>query len=136
MALAPAIAVNLAVRAWDLTVPHWLSPALVLLGCAFWPVIILAVSIGGGFGGLWPHVILRTALAAPVAYVAIVATLALAVGLALLPDMLLPASRLGQSFWALHTLNAVVTAYASIVAMKAIGLYYRHYKHKFPWAAE
>lgn len=135
VALLPAIVVNLAVRIWGLSVPPELGPALIILGCVFWPVIILAVSIGGGFNGLWPHVIVSTALSAPLAYVAICATLVVAVGLMWLPE-LVPATWLPASFLTLRTLNGVLTAYASIVAMRAIGLYYRHYKYKFPWAAE
>jgi len=134
-ALIPTIAAHITALFLGVSVPSWLSTALVLLGCAFWPVIILAVSIGGGFSGLWPHVIIRTALAAPLAYGAIGVTLAIAVGLMSLPE-LVPASWLPASFWTLHTINGILSAYAAIVAMRAIGLYYRHFKHKFPWVAE
>lgn len=135
VALIPAVVAQILSIFFDVTVPPWSSTALIILGCAFWPIIILAVSIGGGFSGLWPHVIVLTALAAPLAYGAICATLVFAVGLTLLPE-LLPASWLPSSFWTLHTINGILSAYAAIVAMRAIGLYYRHFKHKFPWTAE
>jgi len=30
----------------------------------------------------------------------------------------------------------LIQSYALIVTMRCIGLYYRHFKHRFPWSAE
>ena len=37
---------------------------------------------------------------------------------------------------ALAVVSELAEAYAWIVAMRQIGLYYRHYKSRFPWKAE
>jgi hypothetical protein len=124
---------------------HWeVIRILIIVGLFFWPVVILGVSLGGGFSGLWPHTIIRTALAAPLPYLATCIVLLIAAGLAYLPHStqyqtavikLTSKAGLGVSIMA-ATLGAVMNVYTMIVAMQAIGLYYRHYKHKFPWVAE
>ncbi len=123
-------------------VPWTLVRAVAVAGLFFWPVVILGVAIGGGFKGLWPHTIVHTALAAPVVYLAVCATLAIAAGILILPSTDVWKSvfdRLGLAAGfsvKLMILNSVLTAYAMIVAMRAVGLLYRHRKHKFPWVAE
>jgi hypothetical protein len=107
-------------------------------------VVILGVSIGGGFHGLWPHTIIRTAAAAPLAYLALCGVLLVTAGLNYLPyaecsqpivtAIATKASR-GQ-LWLLTIAGSFLTTYATIVAMRAIGLYYRYYKRKFPWTME
>lgn len=124
---------------------HWdIVTVLAVVGLLFWPVVIMGVSIGGGFFGLWPWTIIRTAAAAPLAYAALCAVLLIAAGLAALPHSALyldAITTVGKQtnrslFWSVTFLNSTLSAYAIIVAMRAIGLYYRHYKHKFPWVAE
>lgn len=118
---------------------HW-TAALVLGvgGLALWPVVVLCVAIGGGFSGLWPHTIIRTALSAPLQYLAILSVLLVAVAL----TFALPLLEQYAAFTfpgppiAAGALQAALSLYAMIVAMRAIGLFYRHCKHKFPWAAE
>ncbi len=124
---------------------HWNAVlALAGFGLLFWPVVILGVSVGGGFYGLWPVTIIRTALCAPLAYLAMCAVLLIAAGIAALPHMPVYHQALaklsGQTnkslFWLIIFVNSTISAYAMIVAMRAIGLYYRHYKRRFPWVAE
>ncbi len=119
---------------WDVTV------ALGVMGMLFWPVVVLGVSIGNGFSGLWPHTILRTAASAPLAYAVVCAAVLVAFGLTLLPEAPFMAgtmSRFSQEHpFTLEVLLAILNTYAAIVAMKVVGLFYRHYKDRFPWAAE
>jgi hypothetical protein len=117
---------------------------LTVLGLFFWPVMILAVAIGGSFRGLWPHVVVRTALCAPLPYLAMCAMVLIAATLWYLPYSSQVASlseKLSQQFGnrviaTQRLLGDLISLYAGIVAMRSIGLFYRHYKHKFPWVAE
>lgn len=117
---------------------------LILVGLLFWPVIVLAVAIGGGFSGLWPHIVVRTALCAPLPYLAICGTLLIAAVIWALPGTPIFDElnvRLTQLLGRRGPLVIVlpkdlISLYGMIVAMRTIGLYYRHYKQKFPWVAE
>lgn len=117
---------------------------LAAAGLLFWPVIVLAVAIGGSFNGLWPHIVVRTALCAPGAYLAICGTLLIAAAIWILPstplfsELYVKATQLlGRRGPLVVSLpQDLISLYGMIVAMRTIGLYYRHYKHKFPWVAE
>jgi hypothetical protein len=130
--------INLGQIHWNVV---WLLAAA---GLVFWPVVVLGVSVGGGFYGLWPLRIIRTAAAAPLAYLAMCVVLLIAAAIAALPYLPVYRNLLGslagltnRSFlWLFTVVNSTISAYAAIVAMRAIGLYYRHYKRKFPWVAE
>ena len=52
------------------------------------------------------------------------------------PVQTLIASAPSRSIMFLILLNNILSIYAMIVAMRAIGLFYRHFKHKLPWKAE
>jgi len=115
-------------------------PVLMLAGLFFWPTVVLAVAIGGTFAGLWPHVVIRTALCAPLAYLAICAALITSYVLSTLPTNPSVVAAAGPTtlsslagFW---VASEVAGLYSSIVSMRVIGLFYRHYKHRFPWVAE
>jgi hypothetical protein len=115
-----------------------------IIGLFFWPVVILGVALGGSFHGLWPHTIIITALVAPLPYLAMCAVLLIAAAITVLPHtdvylsaISLVATKANRSlFWTVAMVNSGLSAYAMIVAMRAVGLYYRHYKRKFPWVAE
>jgi len=117
---------------------------LAAVGLLFWPIIVLAVAIGGSFSGLWPHVVARTALCAPAPYLAMCGTLLIAAVVWVLPSTSLfdnlyikAAQLLGRRGPLVIQLpQDLISLYGMIVAMRTIGLYYRHFKHKFPWAAE
>jgi hypothetical protein len=117
---------------------------LAIIGLFFWPVVILGVAIGGSFNGLWPHTVIHTALIAPLPYLALCGVLLVAAGITCLPFMDAYnkaisdlSTRANQSFvWVATVINAGLSSYAAIIAMRAIGLYYRHYKKKFSWVAE
>jgi hypothetical protein len=129
---------------FDPGLPPIVLMAVAVAGVFFWPAVVLAVSIGGGFSGLWPHTVIRTVLAAPLAYLAVWGAILVAAAITALP-VLAPAIGLVQSLmisaparagFLLFLLAHVLSVYAIIVAMRAIGLFYRHYKHKLPWSAE
>ena len=113
---------------------------MTLVGQSLWPAVVLAVAIGGTFAGLWPHVVVRTALCAPLPYLAICAAIVVASVLAALPHTAQFAGVIKGNSWTsamgLEIIANSMWLYASIVEMRAIGLYYRHYKHRLPWVAE
>jgi hypothetical protein len=117
---------------------------LATVGLFFWPVAILGVSLGGSFHGLWPHTIIMTALVAPLPYLAMYGVLLVAYGITLAPYTDLYADAIAalanttnrSLFWTVTVINSGLSAYAMVVAMRTVGLYYRHYKQKFPWVAE
>jgi hypothetical protein len=115
-------------------------PLLVLVGLFFWPAVMLAVAIGHTFSGLWPHVIVRTPMGAPLAYMAICAALVVAATVSTLPaHPRFVAAVTGSSpvgGLVLRLVGTIVGLYSSIVAMWVIGLFYRHYKDRLPWTAE
>ena len=114
------------------------------LGLLLWPAMVLCVSIGGGFNGIWPHILIRTALAEPLAYLLTCFVILLAVGLCAVPSMEFYqkaveaiAAKTGRSLVLIVALiQACLITYAMLFSMRVIGLYYRHFKQKFPWTAE
>lgn len=116
------------------------------VGLFFWPVFLLAVSLGGLSVLARMDLIVRTVFSAPVPYLV---TWAMVMGVTYLSVVGLevagasdadgvggmisqvrePAAvSLGRS-----AARAVVESYVEIVTMFLIGLYYRHFKHRFPW---
>ena len=127
-----------------LQAPGWAISATTWVGAFFWPVVVLVVSIGGGFSGLWPHTVIRTVLAAPLPYLAVCGAVIIAGTIVTAPFsgladnliqrfMPIPSARVG---FLLFLFMQALAVYAMIVAMRAIGLFYRHFKHKLPWTAE
>lgn len=171
VSLAPYFVVVLVTLIFGVFLPDRLYIVLPYACLLFWPVVVLALSIGGGFSGLWPHLVVKTVLAAAPAYLLVCGVVAVAglggappatsarvliwlfelllsatrgvVPSALPPDPLSQwLSRLAGASPAfkvavgLHILEVLISLYAAIVSMRVIGLYYCHYKRRFPWAAE
>jgi ribosomal protein L40E len=111
---------------------------LTLLGAFCWPSAVLLMSmfsIASVFRvDLWIRTIIRTLPT----YVAICGLLAIIVVVQTLVTLLahgaFGASR-GADIGA-GIFGSIVSAYGWIVTMRIIGLYYLHYKHRFPWRAE
>jgi ribosomal protein S27AE len=111
--------------------------------CLFlWPVIILAVSLGGLTVVYRPDMLLRAILTAPLQYifvwVLLVVTVAALVAvkvLALVALVVAPKTLSGLLTGVFLVGFAIQAAelYALIVSMSLIGLYYRHYHRRFPW---
>ncbi len=108
----------------------------------FWPALILMLSIGG-ITALRPIMLVQTVARSLVPYLAIWLFLAIAAGatyglIALIgggrPGIPgLPVAR-GPLLVRLPT--AALQAYLMVVTMRFVGLYYRHFKDRFPWIAE
>ncbi len=137
LVMAPALLVDIGSRIFDWEVSSTTYHALMIMGAFFWPAMVLIVAIGGSLRGLWPHTIIRTALAAPLAYLLLWIFLLLPWLLEWVTysDLIPPATNARAAF-GLSIAGALWSAVTLTLAMRAIGLYYRHFKHRFPWAAE
>lgn len=110
-------------------------------GLFLWPVGMLAASIGGAGAAVRLDLLVRTIASAFLPYLGVwfmllvagVATsVSLLEGMGVLPGFLERAMAMGFG----ATVVTVFTgAYTSIITMKLIGLYYRHYSDRFPWDA-
>ena len=144
VAFLPLAAVHIASLIWRFEVAAELTIALTVAGALLWPAIALIVAIGSGFGGLWPHVVVGTVVAAPIAYVSVCVMVAVTGFLLYLPDSAMVNGALVQSGLSnkpamavlMPILGAILSPYTTIITMRGIGLYYRHFKHKLPWSAE
>lgn len=120
----------------------WILGGLVLLGVFLWPMTALSVAINGFTLDVVRYDLqLITIARAPLGYLAIwlllVAANAIMVASAL--ALQLAAAVLGGGLalaMGAILLTAIAAAYATVVSMRAIGLFYRHYKDRFAWAAE
>ena len=115
-----------------------------ILGLMLWPAAVLCASISGNINDLWPMILLRTALAEPLAYLVTCMVMLLAVGLCSLPytDFYQSTAEaitdnLGTiASLLLFIFQVALTTYAMFVSMRVIGLYYRHFKQEFPWTTK
>ena len=145
MVLMGIPAIVLLVARPDTTAIH-LPWILALAGLFCWPAAILMVAIGNGFRALWPHLVLRTILSAFGAYVAVWCLLVVASLPIFLPILVkagyLPAWSVtsgdggGGARIVAGLAGCVAESYTMVVSMRLIGLYYRHFKSRFPWRAE
>jgi len=121
------------------------------IGWFFWPAIVLAVATLGWGLVLRADLLIRTPFSAFGAYLSVYGLLLVAGGLgwlgasAFLSDSthramesmnVEPVSVLGVLFLAFESfvLNAIGIS-SSVIAMRAIGLFYRHFSQRFPWSA-
>jgi hypothetical protein len=121
---------------------QWVSPeevvflAFLLAGCAAWPMVILCAAIGG-FASLGrPDAIIITLFRTFPFYLL---TLLIVFGAFVVKVVF--NGMLSSEMWGglgpyilFGFLAAGVTVYFEIIAMRAIGLYYRHCRHRFAWA--
>lgn len=132
-------------------IPAWVigfsggSPLAVmagLLGGLFlWPVMMLAASLGGAMTAMRIDLLARTVASAFAPYLSVwlmlvaafaAVGLSAAAGMGAAPEFLDPL--LGRPLIAAVVIN-FASVYSTIIAMKLIGLYYRHYSDRFPWDA-
>jgi len=113
-------------------------------GLFMWPIAILAVALGGLTALARFDLLVRTVLKTLPAYgvvfalVAIVAAVEGVFSDTLEGDVILTAVTEEPSplyVVAVIAVLSLVGAWSSIVTMRAIGLYYRHFSHRFPWSA-
>ncbi|MFH0982151.1 MAG: hypothetical protein V2A79_11490 [Planctomycetota bacterium] len=108
---------------------------LVVIGLFLWPIALMCVSMGGLSALFRVDLILVAVAKTFLAYTAIFVMVAAAT---FLPSILLVAATsagggLTPSGLPLRILAPALRVYFSIVAMRLIGLYYRHFKERFPW---
>jgi hypothetical protein len=144
VALGPAYLVLSFVTNSGQAVPWHVVGPLACAGVFLWPVMILAAAIGRELPVRYLPVLVKTVLMTPGAYLAVCGFTGLA---GLLAYLSLPGAEtlgarlLGTNgslllFFGVTALGQVIGTYATIVAMRQIGLYYRHFKARFPWRAE
>jgi len=117
---------------------------LVCLGIILWPMIILCVALGGLTTVYRIDLILVTVFRSLGPYMVTL----IVVGAATVTEVLLssllaarmtggttPASagRLAGSAIVVRAMSTGITLYCNIVMLRAIGLYYHHFKHRFAW---
>lgn len=137
-AFAPAIVyaalMSISLRT-ALTSPGLELAALAVLGHFMLPMLILAIAVGGATTVVRYDLMIRTLARTLPAYVLVCAITLLAFGAEWLVEHYLPSfSGPGRSALALNILGVIVGLYLKIVAMRAIGLYYHHYKNRFAWS--
>lgn len=140
LAELPALGLMAGMWLTDRDIPWTAVKVLALTGVFFWPVIVMSAAIGGSITTLWPHTVIRTVLAAPLAYLAICGALLVPAAVLVLPSMdffiVAVESAAPGMMEKLEIVLFVVNTCAWIIAMRIIGLFYRHFKHRFPWRAE
>ncbi|MCP4593382.1 MAG: DUF4013 domain-containing protein [bacterium] len=112
--------------------------ALVFLGLFFWPIALMCVSMGGFWSILRIDLLLIAVVRTLPAYTLI---FAMVVAATLLPGLITEAisSRIGlggglsRGAFITAVASSAVGVYFWIVTMQLIGLYYRHFKRRFPW---
>ncbi len=117
--------------------------ALLLLALFLWPISILAVSLQGLGAVVRVDLAFITIARTFVPYVLTCALVGVATyGQSWLPEQLFGRINFagGNTPWGQLILTFVVSAglvvYLDIVAMRVVGLYYRHYKSRFAWTWE
>ena len=100
---------------------------LVCLGVALWPMVILCVALGGFATVYRMDLLALTILKTLPVYLL---TLILMFGAIVLVRVL---EEMSSGLLASSVLIIGLTVYVDIVLMRLIGLYYRHFKHRFAW---
>ncbi len=114
---------------------------LSVVGILAWPAAILMVSLHGWTAPFHLDMLVLTIVRSLGPYTAIL----LLIGAVIFLDALLLGLLLGGNGTAeggpslgfgTSAIAQLIQSYALIVTMRCIGLYYRHFKHRFPWSAE
>jgi predicted Zn finger-like uncharacterized protein len=110
---------------------------LVAAGHFLWPMLVLIVAVGGVAGVVRVDLMGRTIARSLPAYLITVLAVYLSLGLTAGSHVLVgPVARgLGRSAVILLPAGLLlIELYFTIIAMRAIGFYYHHFKHKFAWS--
>ncbi len=116
------------------------STVLLLMLAGFvWPIVVLVVAVGGIAALARIDLIFRTIILSFPAYLLIVLTVWLAIGLKFASAAAVAAAAgsgpmVSFGALAIAALMAFVKLYFDIIAMRAIGFYYHHFKHRFAWS--
>ncbi|MEW6197403.1 MAG: hypothetical protein AB1601_01890 [Planctomycetota bacterium] len=114
-----------------------------MFGLFLWPMFVLIVAAGSLFDLRRLDLILETVIRAFPAYLIAAVVVWVSTGVALASSALLTAAgltgvRFGQINWSMLLVLplglALIQVYTTLVAMRTIGLFYHHFKHKFAWS--
>ena len=113
-----------------------ISALLLGLAVFLWPIVVLMVAVGGVGGFARPDLIVITIARTIIPYIVTVllTTVATAVAGAAAGLIAVSGSLFPKSGVALVVVKDVVGLYMSVVAMRVVGLYYHHFKHRFAWS--
>ncbi len=112
--------------------------ALLVVSISFWPMTLLVVAVGGMPALVRLDLMVRTILRTLPAYCVVV--LAVLAGLlvpGLIGGMVMPEDAQQQDASALLLLSLIMaplSLYGKVFAMRAVGLYYHHFKARFAWS--
>lgn len=121
---------------------QWIAIGLLLLGLLLWPITALSIAVNGcTVDAIRYDRQLVTIARAPGGYLAVCLLLVAAAAILVAGSVsaAVTGALLGGGLGAallVGLLTSFVGAYAAVVCMRAIGLFYRHYKDRFAWAAE
>jgi hypothetical protein len=115
----------------------YVATGLAVAGLFAWPAALLVVSIGGISAAFQLDAIALTIARSFFPYLAVVGLIAVAIGLYVWTGrQLFNRTEAGSANFGVTAAHTVIHAWAMIVSMRFIGLYYRHFKNRFPWSAE
>ncbi len=136
--LSPLIVLMMLDNLGGVAVPVWALYMAGAAGLLLWPATVLAIAIGGTINAARPDIVVRTAFAAPMAYLTVCTGVALAGAILILPDYYPLRSPIPGIPGAivLGLAGTALGIYALLVVSRIVGLYYRHFKHRLPWTAE
>jgi hypothetical protein len=107
----------------------WIQLAALCLGMFVWPFIALCFALGSGSGLGRLDLLIETMVRTLPVYV-------LTVALAYLPVVVELSAKSVQPGFATAAMFTGAALYLEIVGLRAIGLYYHHFKEKFAWSWE
>lgn len=116
---------------------------VLVFGLFLWPMFVLIVAAGSLFDLRRLDLILETVVRAFPAYLIAAVVVWVSTGAGLVSSALLTAAglsgmRVGHVNWSMMLMLplglALIEVYTTLVAMRTIGLFYHHFKHKFAWS--
>jgi len=137
--LLPAAVMLAANYFWLVGIPGWVIAGTAALGVFLWPMSVLCVSIGGVAIFLRVNLMIESVVRTFPIYIAVCLMFGAAIAIALAAGIfgtgILPVpGYVPRSPPAFAIFAAAVQTWALIVAMRVIGLYYHHFKHRFAWS--
>jgi DNA-directed RNA polymerase subunit RPC12/RpoP len=121
-------------------IPKVLYQITGLLAAFMWPMAVLCVSVGGVSALLRADLLVGTILRTPAPYLFVCAFLFFAGAAIHFATKAVVVAKTGATPLLSHhpiataLVISLLISYISIVAMRVIGLYYRHFKHRFAWS--
>ena len=111
----------------------WLST--LALGLFAWPMLALCVSVGGFATLSRPDLMIATIVRTfPVYFL----TVALVIGSDILRSLVVGTmddmNVMGEGYFSAAFFVVAISVYLEIIALRCIGLYYHHFKHRFAWS--